>query len=86
VPWIDAVAAGLSALADAAEHGERAIGALESAAARAESAGLGLHARALRRRAAALAGDRETIDAIDAKLRLDGVVRPDRLLAIYAPG
>jgi hypothetical protein len=85
VPWIDAVAAGLSALADAAEHGERAIAALESAAARAERAGLGLHVRALRRRAATLAGDRAAIELIDATLRADGIVRPDRLLAIYAP-
>jgi len=79
VPWIDALAAALSALADGT------VAALHAAEARLEAVDLGLHARALRRRRGELAGDVALIHAVDTELRAVGVVRPDRLLRAFAP-
>jgi hypothetical protein len=85
VPWIDALAAGLTALATAADQPEHGAAALTTAEAHATQAGLGLHAQALRRRRAELTGDDATVHTIDDDLRAQGVLRPARLLSIYAP-
>jgi hypothetical protein len=85
--WADVFAA-LARAGVAALGGERetALGELEQAVELADRWGMGLYAQVARLRRAQLAGDTAAAEAIVAQLRSLGVVRPDRVAAMLAPG